>query len=127
MLPLQPFKDHIRSNALFAGGQKILLAVSGGKDSVLMAHLFKQSGFHFGIAHCNFKLRADESQRDESFVRMLAATLEVPFQVTQFQTKAYAATNKISTQMAARTLRYTWFEDIRNTQGYDFIALAQHQ
>ncbi|HKG07493.1 MAG TPA: tRNA lysidine(34) synthetase TilS, partial [Pedobacter sp.] len=127
MLPLQPFKDHIRSNALFAGGQKILLAVSGGKDSVLMAHLFKQSGFHFGIAHCNFNLRADESQRDESFVRMLAATLEVPFHVTQFQTKAYAATNKISTQMAARTLRYTWFEDIRNTQGYDFIALAQHQ
>jgi tRNA(Ile)-lysidine synthase len=127
MLPLQYFKEHIRSNALFSGGEKILLAVSGGKDSVLMAHLFKQSGYHFGIAHCNFNLRADESQRDEHFVAMLAATLEVPFHVTQFQTKDYALENKISTQMAARTLRYEWFEEIRLQHGYDFIALAQHQ
>src|SRR5690242_3568509 len=100
MLALQYFKDHISSNALFSEGQKVLLAVSGGKDSVLMAHLFKLAGYHFGIAHCNFGLRADESQRDESFVRILAATLDVPFHVTHFKTKDYAAANKISTQMA---------------------------
>ena len=127
MLPLQSFKDHASTNALFFPGQKILLAVSGGKDSVLMAHLFAQSGFTFGIAHCNFNLRADESQRDESFVRMLSSNLGVPFHVTHFKTKAYAEEHKISTQMAARTLRYDWFEEIRNQYDYEVVALAQHQ
>jgi len=127
MLPLQSFKDYASTNALFFPGQKILLAVSGGKDSVLMAHLFAQSGFMFGIAHCNFNLRADESQRDESFVRILSSNLGVPFHVTHFKTKAYAEEHKISTQMAARVLRYNWFEEIRNQHGYDVVALAQHQ
>ena len=127
MLPIQNFKDFINHNSLFAQSNKILLAVSGGKDSVLMVHFFKLAGFDFGIAHCNFNLRADESQRDENFVRMLANSLEVPFYVTNFKTKSYAATHKISTQMAARDLRYNWFEEIRQSENYDFIALAQHQ
>ncbi|MEJ2904481.1 tRNA lysidine(34) synthetase TilS [Pedobacter panaciterrae] len=127
MLPIQNFKDFISHNSLFIASDKILLAVSGGKDSVLMAHLFKLAGFDFGIAHCNFNLRADESQRDESFVRMLANSLEVPFYVTHFKTKNYAAAHKISTQMAARDLRYNWFEEIRESNNYNFIALAQHQ
>ena len=127
MLPQQDFKDYIIQNALFTDQQKILLTVSGGKDSVLMAHLFKLSGYDFGIAHCNFNLRADESQRDESFVRMLSATLEVPFYVAHFQTKEYAAEHNISTQMAARALRYEWFERVRIENGYDYIAVAQHQ
>lgn len=127
MLPIQNFKDFISHNSLFAATDKILLAVSGGKDSVLMTHLFKLAGFDFGIAHCNFNLRGDESQRDESFVRMLANSLEVPLYVTQFKTKSYAAEHKISTQMAARDLRYNWFEEIREQNNYNFIALAQHQ
>ncbi|MDR6784157.1 tRNA(Ile)-lysidine synthase [Pedobacter africanus] len=127
MLPLQNFKDFISRHALFNAKDKILLAVSGGKDSVLMAHLFKLSGFSFGIAHCNFNLRADESQRDETFVKMLAAMLDVPFYVTHFKTKQFATAQKISTQMAARTLRYHWFEEIRNAHQYTCIALAQHQ
>ncbi|WP_316816360.1 tRNA lysidine(34) synthetase TilS [Pedobacter nyackensis] len=127
MLPLQNFKTYINQYALFTERDKILLAVSGGKDSVLMAHLFKLSGFDFGIAHCNFNLRADESQRDETFVKMLASTLDVPFYVTHFKTKEFAATHKVSTQMAARTLRYEWFEKIRLREQYDYIALAQHQ
>lgn len=127
MLPLQSFKDFIAQNMLFAVGDTILLAVSGGKDSVLMAHFFKAAGYRFGIAHCNFNLRADESQRDESFVRMLAATLDVPFHVTHFKTKDYAAVHKVSTQMAARNLRYDWFEETRAAYGYTAIALAQHQ
>ncbi|WP_256001907.1 tRNA lysidine(34) synthetase TilS [Pedobacter deserti] len=127
MLPHQDFKQYISSEALFSPPERILLAVSGGKDSVLMAHLFKHADFNFGIAHCNFNLRSDESQRDEHFVRMLAATLEVPFFVTQFSTKAYAAEHKISTQMAARSLRYQWFEELRQAEGYDYVALAHHQ
>lgn len=127
MLPIQNFKDFISGNTLFTANDKILLAVSGGKDSVLMAHLFKLAGFDFGIAHCNFSLRADESRRDESFVRMLAGALEVPFYVTHFKTKEYASKQRISTQMAARDLRYNWFEEIRGANDYSFVALAQHQ
>lgn len=127
MLPLQNFKDFIAKNALFTVNSKILLTVSGGRDSVLMVHLFKLAGYQVGIAHCNFNLRADESQRDEAFVKMLAATLEIPFYVTHFKTKDYAAQHKVSTQMAARALRYHWFEEISLAHGYDVIALAQHQ
>jgi len=127
MLPLQNFLDYIRQNALFDPQQRILLTVSGGKDSVLMAHLFKQAGFDFGIAHCNFGLRGGESQRDEHFVRTLAALLDVPLHVTHFETKKYAAEHKISTQMAARDLRYRWFEELRVAHKYDLIAVAHHQ
>lgn len=127
MLPLQTFRAFISRHQLFEPDQKILLAVSGGKDSLLMVHLFKQAGLHFGIAHCNFQLRAEESMRDEAFVKMLAATLDVPFHVTHFNTKAYAKAHRCSTQMAARDLRYTWFEEIRAAEGYEAIALAHHQ
>jgi tRNA(Ile)-lysidine synthase len=127
MLPLQEFLDYIKKNALFTKQDKILLAVSGGKDSVLMVQLFKLYNYNFSIAHCNFNLRADESQRDETFVRLLAASLDVPFYITHFDTKKYAAQHQISTQMAARDLRYNWFEQIRNEGKYDFIALAHHQ
>ncbi|MFF5383947.1 tRNA lysidine(34) synthetase TilS [Pedobacter suwonensis] len=127
MLPLSQFQDFIEKQKLFVQGNRILLAVSGGKDSVLMLHLFKAIGVDIGVAHCNFNLRADEAQRDESFVALLAKNFELPFYVTHFDTKKYAAENKISTQMAARELRYNWFEEIRRTAGYDYIALAQHQ
>lgn len=103
------------------------MAVSGGMDSVLMVHLFKAIGVDVGIAHCNFNLRIDEAQRDEHFVKMLALSLDLPFYVTHFDTKKYAAENKISTQMAARNLRYNWFEEIRSRNGYDYVAVAQHQ
>ncbi|QXU41950.1 tRNA lysidine(34) synthetase TilS [Pedobacter sp. D749] len=127
MLPVKQFQDFIEQQQLFVRANKILLAVSGGEDSVLMLHLFKAIGIDVGVAHCNFNLRADEAQRDESFVALLAKNLELPFYVTHFDTKKYAAENKISTQMAARDLRYNWFEEIRSKKGYDYIALAQHQ
>lgn len=92
-----------------------------------MAHLFKEGGFKFGIAHCNFGLRGEESQRDERFVSALASQLEVPLYVTHFATKAYAAEHKISTQMAARDLRYRWFEELRIQENYSYIAVAHHQ
>jgi len=127
MLPLAQFQDYIEQQQLFANGSRILLAISGGKDSVLMLHLFKALGTDIGVAHCNFNLRADEAQRDEHFVKMLAQSLNLPFYVTHFDTKKYAEEHKISTQMAARDLRYNWFEEIRVKHVYDFIALAHHQ
>lgn len=127
MFPLQQFTTFIKTNALFVNQDKILLAVSGGKDSVLMAQLFKLAGFQFSIAHCNFNLRANEAQRDESFVKLLAATLSVPFYVQHFDTKTYASEHHISTQMAARDLRYQWFEELRVEKNYDYIAVAHHQ
>ncbi|MES2650435.1 MAG: tRNA lysidine(34) synthetase TilS [Bacteroidota bacterium] len=127
MLPIASFVDYIKKNTLFAKRDKILLAVSGGKDSVLMAQLFKLAGFEFSIAHCNFNLRGDESLRDEAFVKLLASTMDVPFYCTHFDTKGYAKINHLSTQMAARALRYQWFEEVRANYNYDFIALAHHQ
>jgi len=127
MLPLQSFSSYIHQHSLFNHDQKILLAVSGGKDSVLMAHLFNAAGISFGIAHCNFGLRSSESQRDEDFVRQLAVQMDKPFHFVCFETKTYAAANHISTQMAARELRYHWFEELRITHGYDRIAVAHHQ
>lgn len=127
MLPLQQFTDYISQHQLFNKADHILLAVSGGKDSVLMAQLFKLAGFHFSIAHCNFNLRADEAMRDQAFVKLLAEEMEVPFHVVQFDTKAFADEHRISTQMAARELRYNWFEEIRSQHNYQAIAVAQHQ
>lgn len=127
MLPLAQFVDYIKKNALFTERDKILLAVSGGKDSVLMAQLFKLAGYQFSIAHCNFNLRGEESQRDEVFVKLLSANLAVPFHVAHFDTKAYASRYQVSTQMAARDLRYQWFDNISKEHGYQFIALAHHQ
>ncbi len=127
MLPSVRFADYIKKNALFTKDDKILLAVSGGKDSVLMAQLFKLTGFEFSIAHCNFNLRGVEAQRDETFVKLLAASLEVPFFVAHFDTNAYANEHHVSTQMAARTLRYQWFEQLRVEIGYHYIAVAHHQ
>lgn len=127
MLVLQQFTDHISKHQLFDREDHILLAVSGGKDSVLMAQLFKLAGFNFSIAHCNFNLRADEAQRDEAFVKMLAEQMEVPFHVVHFDTKEFAEQHKISTQMAARQLRYGWFEEVRQKHDYNYIAVAHHQ
>ena len=127
MLPINRLQDFIEQQQLFNTGNRILLAVSGGKDSVLMVHLFKAIGVDIGIAHCNFNLRVGEAQRDEHFVKMLSLSFDLPFYVTHFDTKKYAAENKVSTQMAARDLRYNWFEEIRFTKGFDYVAVAHHQ
>ena len=127
MLPVEPFVDFIEKNKLFARRHRILVAVSGGMDSVLLAHLLKGSGYVFGIAHCNFQLRGGESDADQHFVTALAEQLGVPVYSTNFDTKAYAAEMKISIQMAARDLRYQWFKQISQEADYDVIALAHHQ
>lgn len=127
MLPVQQFIDHVLQQQLFEASHHVLLAVSGGKDSVLMAQLFKQAGFNFSIAHCNFNLRPEEAQRDELFVKLLAEEMQVPFHLIRFDTKGFAEKHKISTQMAARQLRYDWFENVRKAHDYACVAVAHHQ
>lgn len=113
--------------ALFCRKDPILLAVSGGVDSTVMVHLFKKSGFRFGIAHLNFQLREKDSVADELFVKELAAENEVPYFVTVAGTLQYAKEHRISIQMAAREIRYAWLEEIRLRNGFHFIGTAHHQ
>ena len=127
MLPVSRFADFIKLHHLFDTDSKVLAAISGGMDSVLMVHLLHSAGFNFGIAHCNFQLRGDESDTDQHFCSNLAEKLQVPFHATRFDTLSFVATEKLSVQMAARRLRYAWFEEIRQQCGYTVIALAHHQ
>lgn len=126
MLPIERFKLFVQQSQLFDPSNNILLAVSGGRDSVFLAHLFNAAGYSFGIAHCNFALRGEESDQDEQFTEELANSFNVPFFKIRFDTAAYAKENGISIQMAARELRYQWFEEIRDQAGYHNIALAHH-
>lgn len=123
---LHDFIQYSRQQKLIAEGDRVMLAVSGGLDSIVMTELFRQAGIRFAIAHVNFNLRGRESDRDESFVRKLAADLAVPCFVTHFKTRAYARQKGVSTQVAARELRYAWFETLLTTHGYDSMATAHH-
>ncbi|MBK7289276.1 MAG: tRNA lysidine(34) synthetase TilS [Chitinophagaceae bacterium] len=113
---LQRFQNNIKLNYLFSSKDKLLLAVSGGVDSVVFCELCKQAGFDFTIAHCNFQLRGAESERDEQFVRNLGKKYDVEVFVKKFDTEKYATENKLSTQEAARNLRYEWFGELMNSQ-----------
>lgn len=124
---LNEFLTFINKQNLIQPSQKVLLAVSGGMDSVVMCDLFSKAKIDFAIAHCNFGLRGEESNEDEMFVKKLSIKYKVPFFVTTFQTTDFAENEKISTQMAARILRYEWFEKIRVQHSFDYIATAHHQ
>jgi len=117
---------HIKQNLSFLSGKKLLLAVSGGIDSVVLVQLFNQLGYEIAIAHCNFGLRSEESDGDEQFVRNLVAKDEIPVFVNRFDTKQYALSSKVSIQLAARELRYNWFAEIMQQHGYDYLLTAHH-
>jgi tRNA(Ile)-lysidine synthase len=121
------FKDFISTKSLFGPDNKILLAVSGGIDSVVLAHLLHRAKYQFGIAHCNFRLRGADSDADEAFVKALAKSLEVPFFIKKFDTAKYADGKGLSIQMAARELRYEWFDSVLKEKDYQYLATAHHK
>lgn len=103
-----------------------IVAVSGGVDSVVLCALCRQAGFSFSIAHCNFRLRGAESERDENFVRSLAKQLQVTLYVESFDTETYARERKLSIQETARELRYQWFASLKRSAGAQQVLLAHH-
>lgn len=123
---LQKFKDHIETHKLCQPSQQIMLAVSGGIDSVVMCELFYRAGYECSILHCNFRLRGEESDGDEAFVRSLAASFDMPVYVQSFETEDYARDEGLSVQMAARKLRYDWFNEVADQAGIDRIATAHN-
>ena len=120
------FKDHIKSNFPNLVNAKLILAVSGGVDSMVLMHLCKKVKLDFAIAHCNFNLRDNESDGDEEFVARAAQNLEVKVHIQHFNTISFAADHKLSIQMAARELRYRWFEELRIAENADYILVAHH-
>ncbi|UTA68883.1 tRNA lysidine(34) synthetase TilS [Emticicia sp. 21SJ11W-3] len=123
---LHAFLTYINSQSLFEPTDKVLLAVSGGKDSVLLFDLFLEAKFNFAVAHCNFRLRGEDSDKDALFVQQLCEQKSVPFYTVAFDTRAFAKANKLSIEMAARQMRYEWFEQIRLQTGSQYIATAHH-
>lgn len=121
------FKNHLIHQFPELCSQPFILACSAGIDSVVLAHLCKEIGLDFALAHCNFKLRGAASQADASFVEELAKQFSVPFFSTSFNTETYAKTQKCSVQMAARTLRYEWFETLIETSRYAYLVTAHHR
>ncbi len=123
---LEHLKQYIKENNLIAKGDKIIVALSGGIDSMVLTHLMKEYGNHFVAAHCNFHLRDIESDGDEQFVTKYCLENGIKCHVKHFNTKEYAQEKNISIEMAARELRYTWFEELKQELGYDKIAVAHH-
>ncbi|GAB3989214.1 tRNA lysidine(34) synthetase TilS [Spirosoma daeguense] len=121
------FLAFINDQKLLEPDHRVLLAVSGGLDSMVMAHLFYRNDLPFAIAHVNFGLRGAESDADASFVRNKADEYGVPFHLTQFHTAAIASERNLSIQMAARQLRYVWFNELLIEHRYAGIATAHHQ
>jgi tRNA(Ile)-lysidine synthase len=128
MLMLDSFLAFIKQQNLLQKNDRVLVAVSGGVDSVVLCELLHRAGFEIGIAHCNFGLRDTESDGDEAFVIQLAIEhYQCPFYTIKFDTQAVAAQMQVSIQMAARQLRYDWLENLRQTNEYKFLATAHHQ
>ncbi len=123
----QALSIFISENNLCTKRDRILLAVSGGVDSMVLMHLFHQLGFKIGVGHCNFKLREKVSDEDAEFVAQKAASFQYPYYGTSFDTKTYAKEHGVGIQEAARNLRYTWFSQIMEENGYNLLAVAHHQ
>ena len=124
---LQRFQEFIQQQHLFPVGEEVLLAVSGGRDSVAMLDLCRRAGIPFAVAHCNFHLRPGDCDRDQQFVRRLAERYGAVFHVADFDTRAFAAAPGKSIEEAARHLRYSWFSDLCRRHGFPCVATAHHR
>ena len=123
---LQKFQNHIQQNFSFLKDKKLLVATSGGMDSMVLVHLFQKFNLNFALAHCNFQLRGAESDGDENFVAAYAKLNNIACFITKFDTSNYSKENKLSTQVAARNLRYNWFNEILEQEKFDYIVTAHH-
>ena len=123
---VEEFRKYLTENYLLNLSDRVLLAISGGIDSMVMAHLFLAIEANIGIAHCNFKLRGAESEEDEAFVKQFAFEHNIPFFSESFDTIGFASEKGISIQMAARELRYRWFEETRLKNNFQFISVAHN-
>lgn len=121
------FVDFVRSNNLIHSDDRVILGVSGGIDSMVMLHLFYKTGFNFSVAHCNFSLRGEESDGDEALVTKICHEKSIDLHCIRFETEKYAEENKVSIQVAARELRYGWFNKLCNEEGFNKIAIAHNR
>ena len=119
-------KNFIVDKSLFLFQDKLILAISGGADSVFLMHFLLENGYNFELAHCNFNLRGYESDDDERFIKELAKKYKLTLHIKHFDTKNYASKNRISLQMAARDLRYKWFNDLLISEDAKYIVIAHH-
>ncbi len=123
---LELFNNHINTNFPFLKDKNLLIAISGGVDSVVLTHFLSKLGFKISLAHCNFNLRGNESNLDEKFVKELGERLSVPVFTMQFDTKKHARKNKLSIQIAARNLRYSWFKELLEKHNFHYLLTAHH-
>lgn len=123
---LSNFKNHISARFPFLKNKKLFLAVSGGLDSMVLLHLLQQLEYEIAVLHCNFQLRGLESFGDEDFIRNYCEEKNISIFTTQFDTEAFAKDYKLSTQIAARELRYSWFYELLGNHKFDYILTAHH-
>lgn len=123
---LQELAKHIDEHFPFLKSKKLLIAISGGVDSVVLTHLLHQLNFDISLAHCNFQLRGEENDKDEEFVKNLGKKLGISTHTTRFNTNEYADSNKLSTQLAARELRYNWFDKLSKEYSFEHLLTAHH-
>jgi tRNA(Ile)-lysidine synthase len=123
---LSNFKNHIGVRFPFLENKKLFIAVSGGLDSMVLMHLFQQLEYEIAVLHCNFQLRGLESFGDQDFIQNYCEENTIPIFTTQFDTQAFARDYKLSTQIAARELRYNWFYELLEIHNFDYILTAHH-
>ncbi len=119
-------KIHLEKNFQEIGSKKLLLAISGGVDSMVLLDLLSKMEMKLSLAHCNFDLRGEDSDKDEALIRLEAEKYDLNLDSIRFDTKEYARLHKCSIQMAARDLRYSWFEDLLREKEYDYLLTAHH-
>lgn len=124
---LRRVTTYIRKHGLLDKSKPVLVAVSGGADSVSLMDVLVRAGYTCVVAHCNFHLRGEESDRDAAFVRDICMQMNVPLVVTDFDTHTYARVHKIGIEQAARELRYRWFDEIAKQNGCQAVCVAHHQ